>query len=574
MGSSAEPPRPALTADPDESWVRRLLAVGRSLTSELDRCVVLNRVLDTARQLTGARYAALGILDADHAGLENFLTSGLDEDQLAAIGDLPRGRGVLGVVIERPQVLRLSDVSVHPQSYGFPAGHPPMHSFLGVPIVIRGQVWGNLYLAEKAGGDFTEQDEEATVLLAGWAAIAIDNAMMYEFSEARRRESERTTRGLEVTREVAVAIGTDVDIDRVLNLIAKRGRALVESTGVLIWLRDGDELVVRASAGAIEPSTDVRVPLDGSLPGEVIANRMPRRITEMSPQGGLHAESLGVSNAQAALLVPMVSRGIAVGVVIAFDRGRDGRAFSEEDEHLLMAFAATAANAVSLAQSVEGDRLRGAMAATEAERGRWARELHDETLQSLAGLRMLLTATMNGDDDLASIRGAVSGAIAEIAAEMDNLRAIISDLRPPALDELGLLAAIESLVDRHRGRNGHTIDTELTLLDAAARGAPLDPGFESTVYRIVQEALTNVTKHASADSVHLALLESGRRLTVDVQDDGCGFDPRSCGDGFGLSGIRERVSLAGGTLKVSSDSQGTRILACMPVRTGNDGRAS
>jgi len=259
--------------------------------------------------------------------------------------------------------------------------------------------------------------------------------------------------------------------------------------------------------------------------------------------------------------------------VIAFDCGADGREFSEEDEHLLMTFAATAANAVSLAQSVEGDRLRGAMAATEAERGRWARELHDETLQSLAGLRMLLTATLSGGEDLASTREAVSGAIAEIAAEMDNLRAIISDLRPPALDELGLLAAIESLVDRHRGRNGHSIDTELSLLDAGARGAQLDPGFESTVYRIVQEALTNVAKHASADEVHLALLESDRRITVDVQDDGCGFDTRSCSDGFGLSGIRERVNLAGGTLKVHSDSHGTRILACMPVQTGENGHA-
>ncbi len=111
-------------------------------------------------------------------------------------------------------------------------------------------------------------------------------------------------------------------------------------------------------------------------------------------------------------------------------------------------------------------------------------------------------------------------------------------------------------------------------MDADARGAQLDPGFESTVYRIVQEALTNVAKHACADKVHLALLESGRQLTVDVQDDGCGFDARSCGDGFGLSGIRERVNLAGGTLKVSSDSHGTRILACMPVQTGGNGHAN
>src|SRR5271167_3885837 len=166
-----------------EPWIRRLLDVGRALTTELDQGLVLDRLLETAREITGARYAALGILNEQHTELAQFLTSGVDEATHRAIGDLPRGRGVLGVLIERPQPLRLRDVSQHPSSYGFPAGHPVMHTFLGVPILIRGQVWGNLYLTEKADGEFTEADEEAAVILGEWAAIAIENARLYETSE-------------------------------------------------------------------------------------------------------------------------------------------------------------------------------------------------------------------------------------------------------------------------------------------------------------------------------------------------------------------------------------------------------
>src|SRR5665213_275255 len=161
-----------MSASSEAPWIRRLLDVGRTLTTEFDQRVLLDRVLETAREITGARYAALGILNDQHSALEQFLTVGVDDATHRAIGDLPRGRGVLGALIEYPQPLRLADVGQHPSSYGFPAGHPQMRSFLGVPIVIRGEVWGNLYLTEKAGGEFTETDEEATVILAEWAALA------------------------------------------------------------------------------------------------------------------------------------------------------------------------------------------------------------------------------------------------------------------------------------------------------------------------------------------------------------------------------------------------------------------
>ena len=210
---------------------------------------MLQRLLEVARELTGARYAAIGVLDERRQALERFLTVGIDEDTHRQIGDLPRGRGVLGALISDPRPLRLADVSAHPRSYGFPLAHPPMTTFLGVPIVIEGEAWGNLYLTEKAGGEFTDEDEEAAVVLAGWAAIAIANARLYRAVSERRDELERAIRGLETTTEISRALGGVTDLDRVLELVVKRSRALIDARTAEIALLDGDEFVIAAVAG-------------------------------------------------------------------------------------------------------------------------------------------------------------------------------------------------------------------------------------------------------------------------------------------------------------------------------------
>ena len=235
----------------DASRLRRLLDVGRTLVSDLDLESVLRAVLEAASELTGARYAAIGVLAPDRRTLERFLTLGIDAEKQQQIGDLPRGRGVLGVLIDDPRPLRLADVGAHPKSYGFPIGHPPMRSFLGVPLLIRGEVWGNLYLTEKQDGEFDEGDEEAILVLADWAATAIDNARLYRSERERRGELERAVRGLEATTEIARAIGAETHLGRVLELIVKRGRALVEARGMVILLSDGDDLVITAVAGQV-----------------------------------------------------------------------------------------------------------------------------------------------------------------------------------------------------------------------------------------------------------------------------------------------------------------------------------
>jgi signal transduction histidine kinase len=555
-----------MSASPEEPWIRRLLDVGRALTTELDQRVVLDRVLETAREITGARYAALGILNDKHSGLERFLTAGVDEATQRAIGDQPRGRGVLGALIEHPQPLRLADVGQHPSSYGFPAGHPVMRSFLGVPIVIRGQAWGNLYLTEKQGDDeFSEQDEEAAVILADWAAIAIENARLYEVSERRREELEKAFRGLEATRDVAVAIGGEIALEHVLELIVKRGRALVSARSLVIMLRDGEELVVHTSSGHAEEMRGTRLSIAESTSGQVLERRRPERITDVAVRLRIAPCEFGVPDAQTALLVPMVYRGEGMGVLAAFDRGQDGDVFTEDDEQMLRTFAASAATAVALAQSVQADRLRSSMAAADAERRRWARELHDETLQGLGGLRLLLSSALR-HDDLQRAQEAMREAVERIEREIENLRSIITELRPAALDELGLRTAIEGLLDRHREQSGFQIDGELALPGPMAGEARLDEELESTVYRLVQEALTNVAKHARANRVRVAVRESDGELLVEVQDDGAGFDPDTGSHGFGLAGMQERVSLADGTLSIDSGEHGTLVRACLPAR--------
>jgi len=274
---------------------------------------------------------------------------------------------------------------------------------------------------------------------------------------------------------------------------------------------------------------------------------------------------MGVEGAHSALLVPMMHRGAGLGVLAAFDRGGTASSFSVDDEELLRTFGSSAANAVAIKRSVESDRLRSAIAAADAERGRWARELHDETLQALGGLRVLLVSarkSLSGDGT-----DQIDQAIEDVELEIDNLRAIITDLRPAVLDDLGLLAAIEALLERRRD-TGLEIESDVVTppeLEALALTADL----ETSLYRFVQEALTNIAKHAHASTVRVSVRLESDELVAEIADDGVGFDPEAGTGGFGLSGMRERIYLAGGGLAIHSGvGSGTTVTARIPIPSG------
>jgi signal transduction histidine kinase len=549
----------------DEPRLRELIEVGRSLVAELDPEVISHRVIEVASDLTGARYAALGVLDESRHELERFITHGIDEEGHRAIGNLPRGRGVLGLLIEQPEPLRLSDVGAHPRSYGFPSGHPPMRNFLGVPVTIRGRAWGNLYLTEKRDGDFNDADQQTAMVLAEWTAIAVENARLYRDVQARGDAMEHAVRRLEATSEIARAVGGETDLERILEIVVKRGRALVEVRSMLILLCRGEELVAAAVAGEHEGVVaGMRIPIVGSIPGQVLEARDARRIHDLDPS--LMARPGSRRSGVSALLVPLVFRGRGLGVLVALDPlGRDA-GFSDEHEIVLLSFAASAATAVATAQSVAEGRTREGIAATERERGRWARELHDESLQSLAGLHVLLSAARRSESPT-EVDKLLGQGIEQVDAAIAEMRRLIADLRPTTLDELGIGAALEALAERTGA--GNSIEVGLSVALAWEDGehqSRLLAEIEDTVYRLVQEALNNAVQHSGAGRVEVEVGESGGMLRVRIADEGRGFDPSASPAGFGLIGMRERTELAGGTLELrSAPGEGTKIVATIPA---------
>jgi two-component system, NarL family, sensor histidine kinase DevS len=549
-----------------EERLRRLLEACRSLVSELDPDALLRILLEAARTLTNARYAALGVLDEQREQFDQFITSGIGEDERAVIGALPNGYGVLGLLIRDPRPLRLSDVAAHPQSYGLPGGHPPTATFLGVPLSIRGEVWGNLYLTEKAGGEaFDEADEDVVELLGRWAASAIDNARLFRAAEQGRAELERTVRALETTTAIARAIGGETRLDRVLELTVERARALVEARAVMILLLRGPELEITAVAGEVDrDEIGKRIPVSESVCGGVLRSGHSERIGDARNRLRFATgDSVGASSA---LLVPLVFRARPLGVLVAFDRLVAGPPFTSEDAGLLEAFAATAAIAVTTALDVAERGLRRSIEATEQERTRWARELHDETVQEQVALKMRLEMALLAADP-AALRTAVEGAVARIEHGVANLRHLITELRPASLDELGAGPALRALAERTRASGGLQVELHIDLAYEQGRVTERHTAaIEATIYRLVQEALTNAVKHAGATLVRVSVTEDEREVQILVADDGSGFAVSDVAAGFGLIGMRERVALVGGVFSVeSSPGHGTRIAATVPA---------
>jgi signal transduction histidine kinase len=550
--------------------MRSVLDVARSVLAELDIDVVLDRVLEAARDLTGARYAAIGVLNESRTELDRFLTLGIDEVGRAEIGELPRGRGVLGELINHPEPLRLARVGHHPRSWGFPAGHPPMESFLGVPILVGGKPFGNLYLTETVdGGEFSQDDEDALVLLADFAGVAIDHAGRYTGARRRHDELERTVAVLDATLQIGRAVGGQTDLDVILELVAKRGRALVSARTLLIELQQGDELVVATGAG--EFPQDIlgrRVSLEETVASAALRTRRTQQLDEELNRSRFEQHGLGQFGIEVTtgMVVPMVVRDRAYGVLVVVDRLDGAPRFTADDQRLLEAFAASAATAVAMATSVAVEQHRQRLAAAEDERRRWARELHDETLQGLAAMRLRLSTGLRSQE-AGALEGAVTDAIGYLEHEIPSLRALITDLRPAALDDLGTKGAIETLVERV-ARQGIDIELSVDLAWEEGRSPTRHtPELETAMYRIVQEAIGNAIKHGGAEHATVEIREDEKMLRLTVRDDGKGFDPTQKRSGFGLLGIRERVELLDGTLAIdSTPGAGATLSVVVPVR--------
>jgi signal transduction histidine kinase len=523
--------------------LEQLLEVGRTIVSELDLETLLRRVLDAARDLTDAKYAALGILDEDKSGLERFLHSGIDEETRRKIGPLPRGRGVLGELIRNPRPLRLPDVGAHQRSYGFPPNHPEMRTFLGTPVIVRGVAWGNLYLTEKQdGAEFDETDEQLVIVLAAWAGVAIENARLYEGLDRRAGELGKALGGLEAASDIARTVASGIDLDGLLELIAKRGRGVVGARRSMLLLSDGSELEVLAAAGESPESVIGRRASDE----EAWLNDLQAEVPELR---GLPS-----------LVATLELRGRPRGLLVALGT-RDGD-FDADDERVFSSFAASAATTIVTVQAVEAEKLQLSIQASERERQRWARELHDETLQELGALRVLLESSVAKKDPDVSLESSRL-AIEHVDRGIRNLQGLITELRPAALDDLGVGAAIEALARQSGERFGVEIDVDVDLARQGETGpARLPSDLEATIYRLVQEATNNAIKHAAPSRISVTVSRDESTVEVIVADDGKGFDPDAAERSFGLVGMEERVTLSGGLLEIeSATGRGTEVRA-------------
>jgi signal transduction histidine kinase len=536
--------------------LRILVDAGIALSSELSLDALLQRIAETAAGLTGARYAALGVIDRTGQSLERFKTTGLDEETRAAIGDLPTGRGILGVLIREAKPLRLENLADDPRSVGFPPGHPPMTTFLGVPIVQRGVAYGNLYLAEKEGGAFTDEDEELTQLLAAQAAVAIENARLYE-------SSTRWLRQLESLNEVANALSSEHELEPLLALVARNLRDLVHARLVLIALPDGDDALRIAGAdgdGAAE-AAGLRMTAKGSKAGRVLERARSERVDVVVEDPEVDQQLARKLAVTTALYAPLVVHGRPIGVIAAHDKlGGDPR-FGEEDVRLAELLATRAAMAVDLAERVSRDVVRRVVQAQEQERASLARELHDEMGQALTSI-LLGLKTLEEEVTTDTGRAGAAAVRELVVSTLQDVRRLAVELRPAALDDFGLGPALARLAETFGETTGITVE-----LDGVVGGERLGADLETTLYRIVQEALTNVVKHADARRVSIALVRGNGSVAAVVTDDGRGFHVDGTRPGaLGLVGMRERAVLVGGRLSIESEpGRGTTLIVEVPT---------
>ena len=533
---------------------RALIEAGIALSSELSLDALLQKLVETAAGLTGARYAALGVIDPSGAALERFFTHGIDAETHERIGLLPRGRGILGVLIREAKPLRIDDLAADPRAVGFPPNHPAMRGFLGVPILLRGVAYGNLYLTEKEGTvEFTEEDEEVATLFASQAAVAIENARLYE-------SATRWLRQLESLNEVSTALVGEFELPRLLEIVCRRLRELLDARVVCVALPDPDGTLRIAASDGMDFG-GLRLPRD-SKSARILERRRSERVNSVIDDAEVDQEFARIFGARAQVWVPLLVRERAIGVVLAIDKqGLDPR-FTEDDLRLAESFAQRASVAVDLSERVARDALRRVVAAQELERRRLARELHDETGQALTSILLGLRSLEEVGDPAAVARAA--GDLRElVVSTLQDVRRLAVELRPKALDDFGLVPALERLAESFTEQTRIGVDVEARLPEER-----LAPEIETAVYRIVQEALTNVVKHARARNVSILLSRKNGRVSVMIEDDGQGFDPaRARADGLGLLGMRERAALLDGTLSIeSSNGAGTTLVLDVPLR--------
>lgn len=510
-----------------------------AVTSGLDLDATLQRIVAAAANLIDARYGALGVRSGD--SLVEFVVTGIDEETHRRIGPLPSGRGVLGLLMADPRPLRLEDITRHPASVGFPPNHPPMRTFLGVPVRIRDEIYGNLYLAEKAGGrPFTADDEVLVEALAAAAGIAIANARLYALSRAQRS-------WIEATRDIATELLRGTDPDRVFQLIADEAARLNSASVALVAApvdAASDALAIVAASGLTPDPRNVQlIPLVDNVIGQTFATRTPARL---AAQDFLRAiGTAGNSCGGPALVLPLNTTDTTAGVLVVL-RDSQAREFTDDQLAMGIAFADQATLAWQLASTQQRMRELDVV----ADRERIARDLHDHVIQRLFATGLSLQGAVSKPES-AGVRQRLIATVDELQAVIQEIRTTIFDLHGATTGTTRLRQRIDDAVATFAGPG---LRTEVHIVGPLS---VVDACLADHAEAVVREAVSNAVRHAHADTVTVTVRVEDE-LTLEIADDGCGMPAEVTASG--LNNLRSRAAEVGGSLTVSGGPGGGTIV--------------
>jgi len=535
------------TRDRIHALLEAVVAVGSNIELEL----LLRQIVEAAVTLVNARYGALGVI-GEGGRLAEFVPVGLDQEQIAAIHHWPEGRGLLGELITNPRPLRLPDISADPRSFGFPDGHPPMKTFLGAPVRVRDEVFGNLYLTEKQGGaEFDEEDEAVLVALGAAAGVAIGNARLYE--EARRQQ-----RWLRASAEVTQRLLSGAATDEVLTLVMHQAQEISGAELVVLALPvvGREQLVIEHAVGEdAEEAIGLVLPVTGSVSGMVLTSGKPLTMDDFSRDPRVAPAVREYLHLGPAVVVPLGAPGNVRGILTAGCRP-GSMPLAPPAVEMLISFAAQAGVGLELAEH----RLDAERFAVFEDRDRIARDLHDLVIQRLyaTGMSLESVSARLGEPDQ---RQRISSAVDALDETIKEIRSAIFSLHSrPATAEPGLRARILEVVDEASGALGFAPGLRMSgSLDGTV---PADAG--EHLLAALREALSNAARHARADKVDV-MVEAGQELVLLVRDNGVGIkdlDHRRSG----LANLAERAGLLGGTMRAGpADGGGTELEWRVPL---------
>jgi two-component system sensor histidine kinase DevS len=551
-----------LTREQLEERLAALHQASLELVGDLSLDVVLQRIVDLAREQAGARYAALGLL-GDDGQIDRFIPIGMTPEQIERIGDTPEGRGLLGALMKENHTIRIQEISTDSRSGGFPPHHPEMHPFLGVPIVLGDRLLGLIYLTDKEDNfEFTEADERVIETLAAYAAVAISNARLYKDVLERDQVLMKRNQDLGLINNMAAAVSSSLEIDDILQQTVTRVLDYLEVEAGEIFLADEGGQLYRLAIH-LGDSVDSFWTRDsfslGEGPvGQVAESGKPLVSIDPQREVGYFRHEVIESGICCVACIPLATRSGVMGVMCV--AAKQPQHFDERVLDLLLSIGTWAG------LSIENVRLQrqAQLLAVLEERERIGMDLHDGIIQSIYAVGLALDYARNTvDEEPVTARAKIDHAIGDLDNTIRDIRSYILDLRPRQLRGEDLMQGLEQLVEEFNANSR----SQAVLIGSRNGLTGLPTANATTLFHICQEALANAAKHAKAGLVDVRLVTSGERVILEVTDDGLGFDLRkmSVTLGHGLSNMHFRAQKVGGDVEINSEpGSGTTVLAWVP----------